>query len=707
LLAGARRASAFVYRAALGYSLSCGPAPPPAVSGGTAAGGVAAQRALGDRHPGDTAAVETQAQILAELRRLESARRRATDFAHLPTADQGFGADPYRLAALPGGQVLGLLRGSAELRLYSPELQELDRAPAPRRSSALAVLGDGAAFAAGELSSRVQRYEVRERLRADREIDIPGVHSLRALAAGAADVLYAASEESSALFVVQGASTPSPRVRRSSELGRGVQRLAVVGHYLVAMCLLDHALVLLELDGDGLPSGRSWRAEQDGPFWGVAGIPWQDGLLLAASGVEDHPLDRRIGSFGYIDSFLFVYRFSPSTGLRRELSLDASDQGVLTARALTLEATSEHVTIRVEGYGSPRSLDVELSPELKLSRVEAHESPPGSADVLRLADGRWLSANPLLDAWCLAPAEAGPSRVLPVASLDPRSPREKLGEALELTSLMAPANSSAGALSRFTCETCHFEAGIDGRIHHTGRGDILATTKPLRGLFNNRPYFSRALDPDLTQMVHNEFRAAGANSGQDPWFSLAVSEHAWLEWLGVPAGELSARELREALLAHFMLVTHPPNPRAQPARPWSEPEQQGAQLFREHCESCHQSRLVTDSPDTRVPFEAWHELIFSAAGPLVWARDSYEKTGIEPLVHPSGARVPSLRRVFAKYPYFTNGSVRSLPELLGAARWDGARFYHRAPDDSRRNTVRLSALTTDEQRALYEFLLLL
>jgi len=106
--------------------------------------------------------------------------------------------------------VLGLLRGSAELRRYSPQLEELDRAPAPRRGSALAVLGESA-FAAGELSGHVQRYEARERLRLDRELEIPGVHSLRALAAGTPDVLYAASDESSALFVVQQASTSTPR----------------------------------------------------------------------------------------------------------------------------------------------------------------------------------------------------------------------------------------------------------------------------------------------------------------------------------------------------------------------------------------------------------------------------------------------------------------------------------------------------------------
>jgi hypothetical protein len=640
---------------------------------------------------------------LSELRRLETARRKETDFARPSAEEQRFGADPYRVAALPDGRALGLLRGTGELWLYSDRLERVDRAAAPRRGSALAVSGQ-IAFVAGELEPRVQRYHVAERLELDGAIDLPTIHSLRALALGPSDTLYAASDESTSLFLVQGASTAAPQVHSSVELCRSAQRLQVVGQYLIASCLLEHALVVLALDPSGLPSARRWQAEHDGPFWGLAVAPWHDGLVIAAGGVEDHPLDRRIGSFGYVDSFLYIYEFRPGSGLRRRLSLDTSDQGVLTPRALSLEVTSEQISLRADGFGSPRALELALSPELELSRLETRASLPGSADLVRLSDGRLLAANPLLDAFCLTASDGAATEVLPVASQDRRSPLEKLGEALEFTSLMAPDNSSRGALSRFTCETCHFEGGVDGRIHHTGRGDILASTKPLRGLFNNRPYFSRALDPDLTQMVHNEFRAAGAGSSRDPWFALDVSDHAWLKWLGLPPQPLSPRELRQALLAHFMLVTHPPNPRALPARPWSASERRGAELFQERCERCHQARLVSDEPDSRVPFESWHDLVFSEAGPIVWARDSYEKTGIEPLVHPRGARVPSLRRVYAKYPYFTNGSVRSLSALLSDARWSAEHFYHRAPDAP---GTGLSALSPAEQQALQEFLLLL
>ena len=86
------------------------------------------------------------------------------------------------------------------------------------------------------------------------------------------------------------------------------------------------------------------------------------------------------------------------------------------------------------------------------------------------------------------------------------------------------------------------------------------------------------------------------------------------------------------------------------ARPWSPDEAGGAELFRQRCETCHESRLISDDPQSRVPFADWHDLVFSDAGPIVWARNSYEKTGIVPLVHPRGARVPSLRRLTSILP---------------------------------------------------------
>jgi hypothetical protein len=643
-----------------------------------------------------------QRQALEELRRFETLQREQTDFARAAAVREPFGADPYRVAGLPDGRVLGLLRGSAELLLLDSELATLGRAQAPARASSLAVGGQGVAFAAGELEARVYRYRYAPDLRQMDSLEVPGLHSLRALAYGPPDVLYVASQESSELFVVSGASGPEPVVQSLGQLGRSPERLAVAGRYLVATCLLDHSLVLLELDPSGRPSGRSWRAVQDGPLWGFAAASWGQGVLIAASGVEDHPLDRRIGSFGYIDSFLYVYELSAAAGLQRRLALDTSEHAVLTGRAVSLDVSGAAPSIVVMGYGSPRTLSVRLSPELELAQLETSESPPGSADLLQLPDGRLVSAHPLLDAFSVAPL-SGATRIVPVPSRDPRTPEQKLGEALEFTSLMAPHNSSRGPLSRFTCETCHFEGGVDGRVHHTGRCDVVATTKPLRGLFNNRPYFSRALDPDLATMVNNEFRAAGAGSGKNPWFALDPAAQPWLAALGVGGEPVSPAGLRRALASQLMLAAHPPNPFARPVRAWSPDEAAGAALFRQRCETCHESRLISDDPQSRVPFEDWHELVFSDAGPIVWARSDYEQTGIVPLVHPLGARVPSLRRVYAKYPYFTNGSAPSLEAVVRQARWSSQRFYHRAPAEMRG----LGELSPAERRRLEAFLRLL
>jgi hypothetical protein len=64
------------------------------------------------------------------------------------------------------------------------------------------------------------------------------------------------------------------------------------------------------------------------------------------------------------------------------------------------------------------------------------------------------------------------------------------------------------------------------------------------------------------------------------------------------------------------------------------------------------------------------------ADPLVWGEAEYRQTGVLPYVHESGARVPSLRRLYKKFPYFTNGSAKDLPAVLTRARFDGNTFWH-------------------------------
>jgi hypothetical protein len=351
------------------------------------------------------------------------------------------------------------------------------------------------------------------------------------------------------------------------------------------------------------------------------------------------------------------------------------------------------------GSDALAEFEFELARPRDPPRIERHSFVPGVSALLRSGQAL-LASSPLLDVW----AQTGQSEELvlrtPASEQPLPPPSARLGEALVFTELIAPFAKSAGKNSRFTCETCHFEGGIDGRIHHTGRGEVRVATRPLFGLLENAPHFSRALDPDLASVSHNEFRVAGLGNAYDPWFSLPAQHFSWLRQLGVE-GELDPERLRRALVEFLARFEPEQNPRVLGRSAWSPLERAGAESFHDRCASCHAARLASDKAESEVPFAAWEARIFSEAGPLVWARGEYEKTGVEPYVHEKGTRIPSLRRITRKYPYFTDGSARSLADVLSTARLLEARFFHaRAPTGA-------LPLSPAEQRALQSFLELL
>jgi hypothetical protein len=330
---------------------------------------------------------------------------------------------------------------------------------------------------------------------------------------------------------------------------------------------------------------------------------------------------------------------------------------------------------------------------------------PGCSELARAGERR-VCANPLLDAWVELGETPAIHRVRAPNTADPPPP-ERLGEALFFTTLMAPEARSEGRLSRFTCETCHFEGATDGRVHNSGRNEIRVSTRSLFGLFNDAPYFSRARDPDLTSVSHHEFAVANRGNPVDPWFALDAARAPWLAALGLELRRFSPAELRSALLGFFARFSPEENPfvaqRRSSAR-FTALERRGAELFRDRCASCHAARLVANAPATLVPFERWESLLFSPATPIVWARGDYEKTGVLPYVDPEGTRVPSLRRLYLKRPYFTNGSARSLADVLERARLEPRAFFHAAPIEPAATS---RALSPDEQEPLLAFLRLL
>jgi cytochrome c peroxidase len=74
---------------------------------------------------------------------------------------------------------------------------------------------------------------------------------------------------------------------------------------------------------------------------------------------------------------------------------------------------------------------------------------------------------------------------------------------------------------------------------------------------------------------------------------------------------------------------------------------------------------------------------------------------VEPYVHDQGARTPSLRRLYKKRPYFTNGSAKSLREVVERVRIRGDETWHdRAPEAA-------AGLSAEEVEAVLAFLDLL
>ena len=661
-------------------------------------------------HASATPSADPETAARGRLEQFETERRRATDFAHLPPANSTHGADPYALARLDATHLVGVLRGASALVLLDDELHELQRIELPGALIALTVDDSGQCWVAGETAHSLARFRLDgHQLIRTGELEVPGILGLRALAAGPKGLLYALDAHDGHLLTLEPTRLRDPIVE-SREIGHDPLSLRRVGPLLIVDVLLDHALLVYRLDASGRVVEERARIRHDGPIWGFdAALLTGDELLLGATGVEDHPLDRSDGSFGYIDSFAFAYLL-PKVGQVRELwRTNVSELGVVTPKAPLLHVEGRQAHLFVSGYGSDRAVDLRFDVSAEVApRVQSEPFFPGTSAGIRLASGALAFADPLLDAWFLRPASGeretpGELRAVSAEQAPLASSEERLGEALFFTTLMAPTNSSEGAHSRFTCETCHFEGYVDGRVHYTGRDDVHVATKPLRGLFNNRPHFSRALDADLATVSHHEFRVAGKGSGKDPWFEVQREDFPWLEQLGVRDSVLGPEMLRRALIAFLMRFSHTTNPAVVGRQAFAADESRGAQLFRDRCARCHAARLQSDVPESALPFEAWQSAIFSKEGAIVWASAEYQMTGVTPYVHESGTRVPSLRRLYAKWPHFTNGSANTLLDVTRGARFDDVRFFHaNAPSDST-----LRAFAPEEARDLAAFLELL
>jgi hypothetical protein len=646
------------------------------------------------REPAPTSATGSSPskERVRALRARENALRSRYSPSETPAWLDASGADPYRIAALPDEGFVGILRGSKALVVLDAELQQRKRVELEEAPTALCVSSNDRALVGSRWSPLIQRVALGLGTLAAGQwrVDATGVADL---ACGADGRLYVLTTEPPTLLTLDERGM----VRDRRPAMAGGLRLLRRGQYLLESSLFERSLRIWQLDRNGVPQRELGRIQHDGPIWGFDAIERGAELVIALSGVEDKPLVRAHGEFENIDSFVWLYRHG-QRGVERLVTLDVAEQGLVVPKAVALTDADGQLTVTALAAGSGRMLRARFGHDLSAPpALEVEAIPPGASDAVLERSGSVVYASPLLDAWIKRDA-----RALVVRHVEPGrrpEPLVRLGEALFFTNLMAPENVSTGTHSRFSCETCHFEGGVDGRTHYTGRGEVSVVTKPLFGLANNRPHFSRAMDRDLSSVSHNEFRVAGAGSGTDPWFSVAAARYPWLAELGIEQGELSALDLREALLQFLYAFSHEPNPRVLGRAHFSELEAQGARLFEARCESCHAARLFSDDASSRIDFAGWEAAIFRRNAPLVWARAEYEKSGVLPYVHERGTRITSLRRLALKPRYFTNGSAPDLEDVLERFRFGAAPLHVSSSDEP--------GLDEASRRALLAFLKLL
>jgi cytochrome c551/c552 len=308
----------------------------------------------------------------------------------------------------------------------------------------------------------------------------------------------------------------------------------------------------------------------------------------------------------------------------------------------------------------------------------------GAHDLV-VTRGRIVLASPLADAVAVLDLAGDARRVLPLrdARHPPPSPLARLGEALVFSTALAPEQDSDGIGSRFTCEACHDDGGSDGRLHSSGRfaddGEVMVSTKPLRGLFQNPPLFSRAYDDSVAAMVHAEVRVANAGSARDPWTPLVPALDApflddVLHDVGGDAfGDVIDPVTQRRAMLHFFAGYAPapvPSSTMAPTRAdWG--------VFQARCQGCHQPRVFTDDPASVVDDDRAADL--ARLRGLVWASERRVDVGVRPLVREGGARVSSLRGVADKRPLLTNGSAPTLEALLRQLRLEGSHVWHDGP----------------------------
>lgn len=458
--------------------------------------------------------------------------------------------------------------------------------------------------------------------------------------------IYVIDAYADALWVLD----TSGRLVTKTSLVPGAYRIGAAGdEHLFVLASNQPHLSLIPLDRTGLPRAAIAVATvatiRDAAFDASSQLLWTAGYRQAR-------VRRHHGYIENLESFVYGYRLTElkrgrarphhAIDLSRHALADPVRLLVQAGRVVVATAGS-HALASIATPGAPLHVSVRPTgfvPKTVLAFEDLIATAGFLGGRLHLHDRNTLARRQVI---ALDHAAAR------------RTPYE-LGEVLFYSKALW-ADSSR---NQFTCNSCHWDGLTDYRMHPGFNETRWEQIRPARGAGMLSPLFTPGQGESITLAVHGFVRIL------DERFWTAPGSAAWVAPRSIRVGAderrtLSTYDVRLALLTFLARRPVEPGLLRAPGQPFSPPARRGAALFWRDCAGCH--RPVARARDQRALTLA-EGLRYLRDRPLAFTSTELMQTGVLPYFGPRGNRVSPLTQLSRGGPFFSNGSARSLRDVI-------------------------------------------